>query len=320
MKNISQRLIVISFILSLLAALLVYQYLQSLKPQKSSAKKTTILVAAETIPPRTLIDKKMVKQVEVADGSFFEGYITDTSVVIGKYTKETIFQNEGFLEEKLLEESDGELVSKIDSNHRAISINVSIDSGVSQLIKSGDFVDVIVYLSEKKENEKIVREESSKVILQNIEVLAIDKNLYRDNQKSQDPKTSEKLPTNFLVTLSVLTNDAEKLVLAESIGSIKLTLRPLNNNTTDETKGITGKQLLSNSTVDTIDTTSQGSNQSNANKKYISYTIKKGDTLKKISEAFYGTKEKYALLKEFNNIRDENLIVTGTVIKIPIQD
>lgn len=315
MKNISQRLILISFILSLLAALLVYQYLQSLNPQQSEVGKTKILVATETIPSRTLIDKKMIKEVEVADSSFFQEYITDISMVVGKYTKEAIFQNEGFLKDKLLGEENEELALKIDSDHRAISINVSIDSGVSQLIKSGDFVDVIVYLAEKKENDKIIREETSKIILQNIEVLAIDKNLYRDNKESEEAKGSEKIPTNFLVTLSVLTKDAEKLVLAESIGSIKLTLRPLDNNTTNETQGITGKQLLSNPNADKKEQVPQDNS-----KKYISYTVKKGDTLKKISVAFYGTKEKYTLIKEFNNIKDENVIVTGTIIKIPIED
>lgn len=316
MKNISQRLILISFILSLLAALLVYQYLHSLKSQDSASKKTTILVASETIPPRTLIDKKMVKEVEVSDSSFFDDYITDTSLVIGKYTKDTIFQNEGFFKDKLLADNSDELALKIDKDHRAMSINVSIDSGVSQLIKAGDFVDVIVYLSEKKENEKVMRPETSKVILQNIEVLAIDKNLNRDDETNKDEKTSEKIPTTFLVTLSVLTSDAEKLVLAESIGSIKLILRPLNNNDTNNTNGITDEQLLSIGEANKSDTKSQN----NSGVKYISYTVKKGDTLKKISEAFYGTKDKYVLLKEVNNIKDENIIVTGTVIKIPTQD
>lgn len=318
MKSTSQKLILISFVFALIATILVFQYLQSLKVSKSSVKKATILVATETIPARTLIDKKMVKEMEVSDSSFFIDYISDTSSVIGKYTKETIFKNEGFLKDKLLSEGTSELPLKIDSDHRAIAINVSGDAGIAELIKPGDFVDVIVYLSEKKDGEKIIREDTSKIILQNINVLAIDKQLDRDNNTNTNDK--DKIPTNFLVTLAVATNDCEKLVLAESTGTLKLALRSLNNERINETKGTTWQQLSSSPQVDNKESQGQDmSITSNNKEKYTSYTIKKGDTLKKISSAFYGDPKKYTVIKEANNITDENLIVTGTVIKIPIQ-
>ena len=53
-------------------------------------------------------------------------------------------------------------------------------------------------------------------------------------------------------------------------------------------------------------------------KKYVYYVIKQGDTLRKISEDFYGDATKYGLLKQINGIWNENLIETGTGIKIPV--
>lgn len=63
MKSTAQKLILISFVLALIAAVTVSLYLQSLKSPNEITKKITVLVAAETIPSRTLIDKKMIKEI-----------------------------------------------------------------------------------------------------------------------------------------------------------------------------------------------------------------------------------------------------------------
>ena len=72
----------------------------------------------------------------------------------------------------------------------------------------------------------------AKIILQNIEILAVDKQLNREEKTNDKAIDKEKTLTNFLVTLSVPTSEIEKLVLAESIGSIKLALRPLKDDNT----------------------------------------------------------------------------------------
>jgi hypothetical protein len=62
MKSTEKKLILISLVLAIMAAGAVFTYLHSLKTPRSIVKTVTILVAAETIPPRTLIDKKMKKR------------------------------------------------------------------------------------------------------------------------------------------------------------------------------------------------------------------------------------------------------------------
>ena len=56
----------------------------------------------------------------------------------------------------------------------------------------------------------------------------------------------------------------------------------------------------------------------NEYKKYVYYKVKQGDTLRKISTAFYGDPGKYVLIKQANGIGDQNLIKAGTGIKIPV--
>lgn len=320
MKSISQKLILASFVLAVMAAIVSYVYLRSLNAPKEVLKKTSILVATESIPARTLIDKKMVKEVDVTESSILGDYIKDSSEVIGKYTKETILKNEGFYKEKLLNNDSDELSLKIDSDHRAISINASGDSGVAALIKPGDFVDIIVYLAEKKDGEKIVRPDLSKMLLQNIQVVGIDKQINREDKSDNKSKDSEKTLASFLVTLSVLTTDVEKLVLSESIGKLKLALRPLKNDTTNETKGATFEELIKYKEADKAEIPSQTNNDSSSgnDEKYISYTVKQGDTLQTISKVFYGDPKKYLIIQEANQIYNKNLIAIGTVIKIPV--
>ena len=208
MKSTAQKLILLSFVLALITSFAAFSYLNSLKKPSNADKKIKVLVAAETIPSRTLIDKKMVKEIEVPESSVFNSYIKESSKIVGKYTKETVYVNEGFNANNLIDKDGNELSIKIDSNERAISVRVTNDSGVSDLLKPGDNVDIITYTAEKKEGTKIANPDTAKITLQNIQVLAVDKQLERDDKTSDktNSKTSdeEKVQSNFLVTLLMI--------------------------------------------------------------------------------------------------------------------
>jgi pilus assembly protein CpaB len=318
-KNIGQRLILISFIIALIAAAATFTYLRSIKSTEVVSKKVTILVASDTIPPRTLIDKKMVTELQVEDNLIFQEYIKNPADIIGKYSKETISKNEGFQVNKLLAENSGEeLTLKVDKSHRAISISVSGDQGVSGLLKPGDFVDMVVYLTEKKDDKKVIIPEMAKIIMQNIEVLAVNKQLERED-KIEEAKQNI---TSFLVTLAVPMDKVEKVVLAENIGTIKLALRPLKNAETTATQGITSDKLTENEKLEkTIPALPEkdlvSHDKDKKNEEYVNYLVKEGDTLKSISKDFYGDPDKYTVIQKANNIYNEDLILNGVILRIP---
>jgi len=324
MKNIGKRLILVSLILAVVSSIFVFIYLQSLKTPNITVKERTILVAAETIAPRTVIDKKMVKEIKVPDNAIFKDNIVETSNIVGKYSKEIILKDEGFRKDKLINELNNELSFKIEGNNRGISINVNGSTAVSDLIKQGDFVDIIVSLTEKKDGQKIIRAELSRILLQNIQVLAIDKLLNRDGEQRVA------VPTNYLVTLSVPIFDIEKLTLAEDIGTLKLVLRPLIPDYIHKTEGATWEELILDDNKEMMNlfpeyktkpaavSIDKVNASDNNYKKYTYYVIKQGETLRKISTAFYGDPAKYVLIKQANGIYDENLIKAGTGIKIPV--
>ena len=210
MKGTIRKLILISFVLALLAAGSVYVYLQSLNVITDTEGLRAIYVATETIPPRTRIQASMIKQIYVPQDTFTNQYISSTGDIIGKYTNNTIQVNEGFLTNKLTDERQGGLSLRIPNGHRAVSLNVSASAGVAHLLKPQDRVDVVFFGGN----------DSTKIILQNISILAIDKQLNRNEESNGGD-----MPGSFLVTLSVPNRDVEKIVLAENIGSIKLALR-----------------------------------------------------------------------------------------------
>ncbi|QNO14600.1 Flp pilus assembly protein CpaB [Alkalicella caledoniensis] len=237
MKGTVRKLILISFILAILAAGAIYMYLQSFSAPSNSENMRKVYVATETIPPRTRVDRAMLKEIHVPDESILNQYISDSEAIVGKYTKETIFVNEGFLSSKLIDKHQGDMSFRIPPGHRAVSINLTGSSGVSYLLKPLDNVDVIVFL-----NQSIANQDVSKILLQNLTVLAVDQIVNRDESKNVD-----NIPGNFLVTLSVPNKDVEKLVLAENIGNLKLSLRPVDENSNSPSKVTNWRDLTSQS-------------------------------------------------------------------------
>ena len=348
MKSTQQKLILIAFLLAVLTASLGFMYLNSLEAPRAETEKIRVLVAAETIPPRTLIEESMVKEMEVEENSVFNNYMNQREGIVGQYSKETILENEGFYRERLVDESHSELSLRIPENHRALSIGVTGGSGVAHLIKAGDFVDVVVYIGEREEEEEKVNPEMAKMFLQRLEVLAIDKQMNRE-----DSSGGSEVPGGFLLTLAVPVDQVEVLVLAENVGSIDVALRPLEDEDTPDTKGAQWEQLSLNHKGVFLDEDEEAgedreiedeeaedekedqegddSREGNPDgdsdqqgeteeEKYTYYRVKRGDTLFRIAREVYGDHRKYVLIEEANNIEDRSLIVTGRVLKIPAAD
>ncbi len=343
MKSTQQKLILIAFLLAVLTASLGFMYLRSLEAPQAEAQKIGVLVAAETIPPRTLIEGSMIKEIEVEDHSFFVNYMNKREDIVGQFSKETIIENEGFYREKLVDESHSELSLRIPANHRALSIGVTGGSGVAHLIKAGDFVDVVVYIGEREEEEEIINPEMAKMFLQRLEVLAIDKQMNREEGNG-----GSEVPGGFLLTLAVPIHQVEILVLAENVGSIDVALRPLEDEDTPDTTGAQWEQLSINHKGISVgedvagdeenpesdeseeesgekeeDDSNEASGENegdNQEDEYTYYRVKRGDTLVKIAREVYGDHRKYVLIEEANDIEDRSLIITGRVLKIPAAD
>ena len=123
------------------------------------------------------------------------------------------------------------LAAAMEPGMRAMAIKVSAASMVGGFISPGDKVDVIlsyqVKLSgdEKDSAAGKVDKHASQTILENVNVLAIDQNSRKEDDKAKVGRT---------VTLEVNSAGAEKLVLASEMGELSLSLRALGDVTQKE--------------------------------------------------------------------------------------
>ena len=108
--------------------------------------------------------------------------------------------------------------------------------GISGFITPGTLVDIVVVITPPKGvgNEEMI----SKIVLQNIKVLASGQNIDK-------PKNREAEGSIRAVTLQVTPEQAEKLALASSEGRLQLVMRNSGDQADEQTAGANKRTLLS---------------------------------------------------------------------------
>jgi len=331
MKKLRRRLFILAIIFALLASTGVYMYLRSLDTTVDQVEEETfiVLIATQDIPARIKIDENMIREIEVTYNPETESFYNKREDIIGKYVLTKIYAESRFHKDSIDETLDSDLSLKISGNMRAVSLGINGNSGIANLVKPGDFVDVVVYLPELKENQIVVRPDIVKIILQNLEVLAVDQDLTQEEEKVLDDVNAETASDKYYIaTLAVPIFEVEKLIFAKDIGMIDLVLRPLEGDFAYVTEGVIWQELLiddfdrlkdmfPNYEVNSVGEVIVDPNEVKYDK-YIYYTVEYGDTLREISMLFYGTEENYILLQQVNNIDDENIISAGMGIRVPV--
>jgi pilus assembly protein CpaB len=111
--------------------------------------------------------------------------------------------------------ASGFMAAMLTEGMRAVSINVSAESGAGGFILPNDRIDVI---QARKVNENVI----SRTILSNVRVLAVDQTFHQE----KDAKTV----IGKTATLEVTPEQAEVLYSAQTSGTLSLSLRPLGDN------------------------------------------------------------------------------------------
>lgn len=118
----------------------------------------------------------------------------------------------------------GFLAAALASGMRAITVPVTSTSGVAGFVFPGDHVDMVLTQTVDGGGDgpplKV-----SETIIRNLRVLATDQ---RVNSKNEDGKTEVKTFSN--VTLEVTPRIAEKVAVAQSLGTLSLSLRSIADN------------------------------------------------------------------------------------------
>lgn len=238
MKN-RNALLFISLLLALATAGVAFLWLRAQDGGTAKLDEKVVLwTAKEDIPAGTLIGDKMLEETMVLKNQIPEDVYADTKDIVGKYAKDPILKGESFPPERLYSESDRLLSMKLEPGYRAFSISMTPFSGVADMIRPGDHVDIFVYLKEISGGTDLVRPDLAQVMLQNVEVLAIRKETQKDSPQP------EELSALYAVTVAVPVKSVEKLILAEETGILKMALRPIDEKNTYTSYGVIWKELL----------------------------------------------------------------------------
>ena len=239
MQNRLKIALVVAVFFGLIAAYGIYNFLSYKQKETDSlrASNQEIVVAAQAIPPGTIINeevikKGMIKTTPWPKNSIPVGAFSSPQQVVGKINRVKILANEPILESRLAGEGAG-LTVRLEAGKRALAVRVDEIIGVSGFIVPDDRVDVILTTTPLGANQDA---KVSKIVLQNKRVLSVAQST---EQKEGKPQLARS------ITLEVTPDEAEKLSLASQEGQIVLALRGLGDDSETRTIGSNKRDLLS---------------------------------------------------------------------------
>lgn len=234
--------IVVALIIAIVASGYLYQWVKKrtgLIPDVQEALVDTqdVVVAVSSIAWGTKLQPELIKVVKYIKDSAPDGNFTLPENLVDRVLVSSVSANEPILETKLapIAVNTGGVIALIEPGKRALAVKGDKIIGLAGFIKPGNSVDVLVSLSFKNpdtgKNQRI-----SKIILENIKVLATGAQLQQNEEGDQ-------LPVD-VYTLEVTPEEGEKLTLATTQGTIKLALRNPLDKTVVLTAGATADDTL----------------------------------------------------------------------------
>ncbi|MBE3603184.1 Flp pilus assembly protein CpaB [bacterium] len=211
---------------ALVAALMVYSALKRREAEVRQAmvQSVDVVVAAHDLGIGTKLDPGALKTVRWAREAMPPGAFTTVAPLIGQFTKTSFVENEPIVASRLFSgaKNAGVLPLLIPMGMRAISVPVDEVSDIAGFVLPNTHVDVLVSIANGSE-------QLSKIVLQDVQVLAIAQEIENVNDKPKPVR---------VVTMLVSPDQAERLTLASHEGALRLAMRNYQDNKTVMTSGI----------------------------------------------------------------------------------
>lgn len=184
----------------------------------SQAPVVKVVAAAAALKFGDRLAAENLKLVEWPAGAVPEGTFKSMDDLLGPQPRvalQAIQTNELILAPKVTGPGQrASLSAVISTGMRAMTIRVNDVLGVAGFVLPGDRVDIML-TREVTQDQPITN-----VLLQNVKVLGIDQ---RSDQQKSDPDVVK------AVTIEVTTEQAQKIVLAATVGKLSLALRDVSN-------------------------------------------------------------------------------------------
>ena len=218
--------------------------------QTVNESNTQVLVAATPIGVGERLSATALRWQDWPEGALLPQYVTIESMpdalteLTGAVARFEIFSGEPIRSERLVRSEQGYLSAVLEKGMRGVSINVSTATGAGGFIVPNDRVDVVL-----TRNNGVG--EMSETILSNVKILAIGLRLgevgITGGQESAEDVAAKTFSSDTIATLELTPEQSERIINAEALGDLSLTLRSITDFTPDPITLATEKK--SNSTT-----------------------------------------------------------------------
>ncbi len=187
------------------------------------------LVANRDIPANYKLDETMFDLVEVPRKWRQPQAVADVDEVLGQISSNPILDGEQVLATKLVKPDEAGLAFYVPPRMRGVSIAVDEFNAVGGHVKPGTYVDIVGTFDFGDGDKADVR---TVTLFQNVYVLAVGDDIGQPQAVTTVDGEEEVYEPGGLgegrtVTLAVYPDEAQKLVMAQDLGALTLTLRSL---------------------------------------------------------------------------------------------
>jgi pilus assembly protein CpaB len=188
-----------------------------------------VLVANRALPVGTIITADAIGFQQwpedlVQDAYFLDGE-SDVGKLLGTVVRFPITAGEPVTQGSLVAPGDsGFLAAALGPGMRAVTVPVSAKTGVAGFVFPGDRVDLVLTQTVKGDDGQALK--AAETILRNLRVLATD----QSTESSTDEAGRTVVRAFRTVTIEVTPKIAEKVSVAQTIGTLSLSLRSIADN------------------------------------------------------------------------------------------
>jgi pilus assembly protein CpaB len=194
-----------------------------------------VLVATTALPIGTILNAESFKYQpwpkDLVENAYFLEGETDAASLAGKVVRVSIPAGQPVTKGAIVGPGErGFLAAALTPGMRAVTVSINAESGVAGFIFPGDRVDMVLtqgigFAGDTEQGTPASTLKVAETILRNVRILAIDQRTNDLGGEEQGPKTGR------TVTFEVPPKFVEKIAVAQSLGQISLSLRPLADST-----------------------------------------------------------------------------------------
>lgn len=200
-----------------------------------------VLVAKRALPAGTIItaDAMVYQQwpEELMQDAYFLDGESDINQLLGTVVRHPITAGEPVTQGSLVSPGDrGFLAAALAPGMRAVTVPVSARTGVAGFIFPGDRVDLVLTQSIEGEGRDL---KAAETVLRNLRVLATD----QSTEQTTDEQGKTVVRAFRTVTIEVTPKIAEKVAVAQTVGTLSMVLRSLADNQSELERAVASGEV-----------------------------------------------------------------------------